>query len=664
MESLYNAWRLRFVVAGALLLAAAAGIGFAYFDALRREIPPCQPPEDKRWCVLASPRPAHCPTDDPCLTDTIDEHRWSGAHQQALLHGLLLLGLAAAVPYLRIGRPLMNTAGWLLILGCWGAPLGATVQAWTMSAQGPPVACWPTGGGVLPAWECLGVTIGTFAGPITGVALLIFGGRSAWEVLRSGIAPPSWRNWLRTVRARPRRIVEPASAAELRQAVQQALDAHMTVRAVGAGYSWSPIAPPDGMLVDVRRLRRIDGPMPVRPGDSLAQPGAQIVQVEAGATIREVTEYLAALAPSLMLPNSPVNPWVQVGGALALGCHGTGTHVPQFFELATEIEIVQYDANRNAVLRTYQRPLAPPGLNNVAQWHEWNALAVSLGSLGVIYRVKLECVPSYAVHMHDARVDMEATLRSPAALAAIVNGGFSEIFWFPFNREAFVRTWLPSGAGAPAPLPRLPRWYLFLQWLAARVIGPLAFAILAVLPFLTPAFLRLFHRVFSRVDFHVPAQEAMQYERAFHTVLDVGYAIPIDPNPAAPDFRELQGAWFEVVDRLATARHRAVYPQNLVIHTRFGRGSSAYLASNGGAGHYAFIEVITHASTGQHEEHFSAIERDWLARGGRAHWAKMSFCPERILDNYPQAAQFRLVRAQMDPDGVFLNDYVRSLLRL
>ena len=106
------------------------------------------------------------------------------------------------------------------------------------------------------------------------------------------------------------------------------------------------------------------------------------------------------------------------------------------------------------------------------------------------------------------------------------------------------------------------------------------------------------------------------------------------------------------------------FPQNLVMHVRFGRVSSAFLAPNGGAPVSAFLEIITHASTPDYVAHFAAIERGWRKLGGKTHWGKLSFDPAGVVGTFPDAARFRRVRRAMDPDEVFLNDYLRTLLHV
>ena len=650
MEDSFGDWRRRFSVHAALLLLFGVGVGFMYFQRLTYDDPPCAPaPHEQRWC-----QPWHepvCAADHQCKIDTVAEDRFRAAHLQAMLHALLLLGFGFAAPHLRVPRPIFSTAGWLLIVGCWAAPISAALQAFTLYSTNQRLGDLITG-------------IGVVAGITTSVGLALVALRSAWEALRDGIAPPTWRNWALIVKARPRRIAEPRNLEALLAAVQEAMDLRMGVRAFGGRYSWSAIAPTNGTMIDMRRLRGIEAPANPDPNDTRKSPNTtQVVTVQAGAMIREITEALAK--DGLMLATTTVLPWAQIGGALALGCHGTGIHQKPLTDLVTALEIVQYavvDGRKMAKSVLYRRPLQAPDNSNAGDWSRWNALLVNLGCLGVMYRITLECVPIYDVRLYDERKLMEDTLKSDAELKSIITREFSEIFWFPYNRECFVRTW---GKITNQPVEGFPLWFWWKQWAVAKFFGPVAFLLLGVFPFLTPAATRLFHRLFGNLDFRVRAPDAMQYERYFLRVFDMGYAIPIDPY-APGGFDRFREAWFDVVDRLEAAHHQALYPQNLVMHVRFGQNSSAHLAPNSSGTHSAYIEIIAHANTAGHEQHFAAVERTWLRLGGKAHWAKLTYDRARMLENYSPAAvqAFLAVRRAMDPDQVFLNDYVRDVLHV
>lgn len=697
MSDFFADWRLRFAVHAALLMALTGVLGFRYRWALQHDDGPA--------CNYAQAAPACDPkqkfeqapcADHPCLPDTVLEHRWRMAHQQGVNHALLLLGFAVAAPYFRVGRFVFRAVGWLVIIGCWAAPVSAILSAWSTYRDSPEIFCWvlctQTPGldlvlGVLErlpgfdllaasvrwligveiapsscttrALDCLANTIGAVAGITTLIALGIVALRSAWEVLRDGVAPNTWNNWAQIVKARPRRIAAPRNLGELLAVVETAVRQRMGVRAFGGRYSWSAIAPSDGVMIDMRQFRSIDPPQPIQPGDPNLDPAStHTVTVDAGVQIGALREFLAD--QGLMLKTSTVTPRVEIGGAIALGCHGTGSLHRPLSDYVTRIQIVQYDSARHATLASYDRPPVPPSPTD-PDWVNWRALMLNLGCLGVIYRVTLECEPSFDVRLFDTRIPVSQLL-DPARLRAIDQMQYAEIFWFPFNEECFVREWhrIPQAARRGFPF-----WYLARNWIVAKVLGPPFFWLLASLPFLTRIATRSFHRFFGNLDFELSAPEAMQYERYFMRVYDMGYAIPYDPDPSNPiGFEQFQKAWRFVQNHLDALHHQAVYPQNLVLHVRLGAESAAYLAPNVEMPRCAYFEIVTHANTGRHREHFEAVERYWRRLGGRTHWGKLTYDHTRIHETYPGAslANFLGVRRRMDPEQVFLNDYLREAL--
>ena len=678
MEDFYNLWRRRFAVHAALLLVLSIAVGLVHFATLDWDEKPC--PRARSLCVPdpSEPlgiKPGTCLPDKPCIPDTLLEHRWRMAHQQGLAHALLLFGLAIGVAYFRIGRSFIRFAGWLVIVGAWATLIGAIIQAATTFYPHPGWqhdlfvllndARHPAPSSTPSEWQRLVLDLFSVGGPAAGIALALVGALSVWEIVRDGIAPSTWKNWAHIVWARPRRIEEPQDLEDLLKAVQTAMDKRMHVRAFGSRYSWSAIAPTDDTMIDMRKLRNIEAPIDPVPNDSRrAQRTVKTIRVEAGATIYELTKKLKALG--LMLETSMVNPWVQVGGALALGCHGTGVHHPPFSDLVTEIEIVQYNTVagvKTAVLNTYRRPLAAPNAGNQADWNRWNSLIVNLGCLGVMYRIQFECAQLFDVHIVDTGMDMEATLNDDAALRQILNHQYAEIFWVPYNKKCWIRSWDPVAT----PAAGFSFFFWVRQAFVARVLGPAFLLLLALIPWATRGFMWVLGKGLVEFDHRVPAPDAMQYQRFFMRVYDMGYAIPYSPDPLSPiGFDRMRKAWFAVVDRLKALHHQAIYPQNLVLHARFGTNGTALLAPSSGQPFSCYIEIVTHMNTARHEEYYRAVERDWLRLEGRPHWGKVAYARDRIRDAYPAAtvATFLGVRRLMDPDQVFLNDYLREVLRV
>jgi FAD/FMN-containing dehydrogenase len=63
-----------------------------------------------------------------------------------------------------------------------------------------------------------------------------------------------------------------------------------------------------------------------------------------------------------------------------------------------------------------------------------------------------------------------------------------------------------------------------------------------------------------------------------------------------------------------------------------------------------------------HEAFFDDIERIFRSFDGRPHWGKLHSCTRADLRAmYPMWDRFSALRAEMDPDGRFLNDYLRRL---
>src|SRR3954451_1910625 len=115
-----------------------------------------------------------------------------------------------------------------------------------------------------------------------------------------------WANWAGDQRCAPQLYSEPATEAELAEAVTRG----SSVRAVGSGHSFTDIACTDGHMVSPRRMNRV-----------LDSDGA-LVEVEAGITLHELGPALAERG--LAMENLGDVDAQSLGGALATGTHGTG----------------------------------------------------------------------------------------------------------------------------------------------------------------------------------------------------------------------------------------------------------------------------------------------------------------------------------------------------
>jgi FAD/FMN-containing dehydrogenase len=64
-----------------------------------------------------------------------------------------------------------------------------------------------------------------------------------------------------------------------------------------------------------------------------------------------------------------------------------------------------------------------------------------------------------------------------------------------------------------------------------------------------------------------------------------------------------------------------------------------------------------------YKEYFAALEEVLKKYGGRPHWGKMhTQTAASLAQLYPHWEDFQRVRRQLDPQGMFLNDYLKGVL--
>ncbi len=195
-----------------------------------------------------------------------------------------------------------------------------------------------------------------------------------------------WSNWAGTHSCVPVAIERPKSAREVAGAVRRAAEAGRTVRAAGAGHSFSPCVPTDGTLVQLGRLDRILD----------ADRASGLVKAEAGITLAALNRGLQERG--LALPNLGDIDAQSLAGALATGTHGTGARLPNLSAQVEALELVTGTGERRTLTREDGDLL--------------RAARVGLGSLGIVTAVTLRCVPAFRLRGVDATLPLEEVLAS------------------------------------------------------------------------------------------------------------------------------------------------------------------------------------------------------------------------------------------------------------
>ena len=139
----------------------------------------------------------------------------------------------------------------------------------------------------------------------------------------------------------------------------------------------------------------------------------------------------------------------------------------------------------------------------------------------------------------------------------------------------------------------------------------------------------------------------------------------IFPNPYEPNFREIEyavpfedfEATFDEVRHLFLTKHKEfTFP----VECRPVKADDSYLSA------YAERDGYALSVSGPLETPTWAMLKDVDAiferHGGRPHWGKHHFMTAARLEKlYPRYDAFKAMRREIDPSGMFLNDFLRPL---
>lgn len=428
-----------------------------------------------------------------------------------------------------------------------------------------------------------------------------------------------WRNWAGTATAQPARWCRPTDAEQIADAVKDAERDGLTLRAVGAGHSFTTTAATDGVAVDLAGWH----------GISQADTGTGLVTVRSGTTLRELNAALDRLG--LAMTNLGDIDAQTIAGAVSTGTHGTGA---RYGGLATQIAALELVLADGSLVTC--SPDERPDL--------FAAARIGLGALGVLATVTLRCEPAFTLAADERPMPVDELFATFDELAD--RHDHVEFHWFPYGRKALVKRndRLPAGT-APSPLSPL-RHYVEYELLenvtlagisrlgraVPRLVAPLHRTVDVALS--NRAYSDVSHRVFvsSRKVRFVESEYALPRAALADVLTELRREIPKLADPVM----------FPLEIRVAAA-------DDVWLSTAYGR-DTAYVA--------------VHQYLGMpYRRYFDLVESITAGVGGRPHWGKLhSLDADRLARLYPRFDDFRRVREAVDPAGRFANPYTARVV--
>ncbi|MEP5569709.1 MAG: D-arabinono-1,4-lactone oxidase [Halioglobus sp.] len=418
-----------------------------------------------------------------------------------------------------------------------------------------------------------------------------------------------WRNWSGSQQCLPEARIAPATVSELQELLATT---DGVIRPVGAGHSFMPLVPTDGTLVSLSRL------------GGVSDPDNQTLQATIGGGTRlgDIGQPLQDMGQALI--NMPDIDEQTLAGSLATATHGTGVDLGSMSTFVRGLQIV--DARGELVECDEQ--------NNPELFQ---AAKVSLGSLGLINQVRMQCVAPYRLRRETVWWELEEMLENVDSMAE-QHRNF-EFYYVPFSGMGFTDahdiTNEPIGTTGKADpnegtmeLKMLRDWLEWSPMLRQLVLGTYASTIPDEITIGNSwkNYANERNVRFNEMEYHLPRESGLKALR-------------------------------EIVSALESNHHEVFFP----IEVRYVKGDDIWLSpfyqqdSMSIAVHRFFEE--------DYKPYFKTLEPIFRKYGGRPHWGKLNSLTSSDFKNlYPHWNDFAQVRAEMDPKGRFLNPYLRELL--
>jgi FAD-linked oxidoreductase len=434
-------------------------------------------------------------------------------------------------------------------------------------------------------------------------------------------------NWDHTQICCPDNYCQPRTEAEIVEIVQDTYKRGGVVRAFGARHSWSPLVPTDDTLINLDKVYRAVS----------IDKGQMRASVQAGIRIKDLVTLLRS--HGLGMRNLGSIAEQSIAGAISTGTHGTGIGLGN---LSTQITAMNLVTGRGEV----------HSISEERDTELMSAARVSLGALGVISQVTIQCVQDYnleytAVHLpfdvvldqlnhfvqENDRVrlywltlipDDFKVMTMNCTDKAVTQNELSDLFTGYTVNKGIVQSlsantydlhsW--AGLGIHIDVPNKRQSVARLTWLDCNEVRPYDQALLV--PIMPP------HHQES--EYAIPVEDAANAVKAIRGFIDEKQFL----DPILVEVR------FVAKDdiMLSPAYKRDVCYVGGYI---FGKSNATYFFDG-------FESIMKHFQ-------------------GRPHWGKhLTLSASEAREMYPAGFErFNEIRKELDPRGVFANDFIRNL---
>ncbi|KAG0305498.1 hypothetical protein BGZ97_001095 [Linnemannia gamsii] len=454
-----------------------------------------------------------------------------------------------------------------------------------------------------------------------------------------------FQNWAKTFRCVPEQYYTPSTEEEIIKIIHLARISGKNVKAIGTGHSPSDLACTDGFMINTDKLNRLIS----------VDETKMTITVQAGMKLHKLHDLLEL--HDLAMSNLGSISDQSVAGIMSTATHGTGAEYPSMCASVLELTLITASGETISCSKTEKADI-------------FNAAVCSLGALGIITRMTLQCEKAFRLENKQEPAKLDDVLNN---LDSIIHSAeHVRLWWYPHTDNVVV--WRANRTTKEISLPA-PSWRTS-KWFSVHVYEALVY-ICRFIPRLIPTLSRFMFwatqsKPIERVDDSV---KVFNFDCLFSQYVNewsIPWSRTAEALRALDQFIE-SGTVTDNEDKKSTtatgtktaAKKEAPLKVHFPVEIRFVKKDDVWLSPAYGVDS-CYIGIIMYRPYGKavpYKRFWAGYEKIMASFAGRPHWAKAhSVSPEGLEESYPKMKEFSAIRQRLDPEGMFLNDYLRRHL--
>lgn len=445
----------------------------------------------------------------------------------------------------------------------------------------------------------------------------------AW-ILRSNLQPsveygrPPLTNADGSVKFDHTNLVMPSSVDVLIAIIKSAHKNHRKVKVLGAGHSRSAIAHSSDIYIS---LYNYTGVMHVD------RENREVV-VRAGTMLRDLNSVLRD--NGLALSSLPTLVDQTVGGALAVGSHGTGL---KYGNMATFVTSLSFVSGTGKLI----------SVNASTNPELFKAALVSLGMIGVLTDVTFRCEEWFNLRENVSIRTLDYCLQNFDRLS---------------SRSDHGKMWIEAHSGVCAVFdvwrtrdPVTEKERVSMWDIKIRVSEPLLW-VGSWLPSINPLLLSF---LYNNLQIFTPYERVAVSHDGFVPTLYVPDNHQVELMVDMKDCSAALTVWREIAINTNHA--------NLFIEVRYVKADDIWLSHDYGRDSCHITILIYNPSREDKESYFRSLYDAFSQFSPRLHWGKYpcSTGSQEVESMYPRLSDFARIRQETDPHGIFINHALRTM---